>query len=401
MSEWKEYAINEIVEKICVGFVGPCQKYYCDYSKGVPMIRTTNLTEQGIAFTDLKYVTLEFHQKNKKSQLIKGDILVARHGDNGKACMYLSNKEANCLNAVILRPDIKKINPKFFLYQFNSPFYRATISSMSSGSVQDVINTKQIAKMLISLPDRKAQDEIAEVLSSLDDKIDLLHRQNKTLEQLAETLFRQWFEEEAEEDWEKDSLGNLFDIGIGRTPPRKEHHWFTTNPSDIKWVSIKDMGVSGIFIDTVSEYLTQEAVEQFNIPVIPQNTVMLSFKMTIGRLSISTENMLSNEAIAHFKQKEGSNLYPEFLYLYLKTFRWENLGSTSSIVEAINSQMIKDMVLVVPEEGKLKAFKELMKPYFDKIKVNQTQIRTLTQLRDTLLPKLMSGEVRVGGGRNE
>jgi type I restriction enzyme S subunit len=265
------------------------------------------------------------------------------------------------------------------------------------------INTEILKGIPISFPPLPEQKTIASILSSLDDKIDLLHRQNATLEKMAETLFRQWFVhrpepvegEEAKEEWETDSLGNVFDIGIGRTPPRKEHHWFSENPTDIKWVSIKDMGASGVYISSVSEFLTQDAVHRFSIPIIPENTVMLSFKMTIGRLAISTENMLSNEAIAHFKIKKDSRLFSEFLYLYLKTYQWKQLGSTSSIVEAINSQMIKEMEIFIPEEKTLNAFKEVVEPYFKKIKSNQTQIRTLTALRDTMLPKLMSGEVTV------
>jgi type I restriction enzyme S subunit len=246
-----------------------------------------------------------------------------------------------------------------------------------------------------SSPPLPEQAAIAEVLSSLDDKIDLLHRQNKTLEQLAETLFRQWFVEEAEERWEVDTLGNLFDIKIGRTPPRKEQQWFSTNSTDVKWISIKDLGNSGIYIDTVSEYLTKEAIKKFSIPIIPSNTVLLSFKLTVGRVAITTEEMLSNEAIAHFKIRPNSTLYSEFLYLFLKAFNFNSLGSTSSIAEAINSQMIKEIEMQIPSEGKLESFKMEIEPLFQKIKSNPQQIRTLTQLLDTLLPKLMSGEVRV------
>src|SRR5207248_1915498 len=95
----------------------------------------------------------------------------------------------------------------------------------------------------------------------------------------------------------------------------------------------------------------------------------------------------------HFKEKEKSNLFPEFLYLFLKSFRWEQLGSTSSIVEAINSQMVKEMEITLADEKTLTDFKILIVPIFEKVKSNQNQIRTLTQLRDTLLPKLMSGEI--------
>ena len=149
-------------------------------------------------------------------------------------------------------------------------------------------------------------------------------------------------------DWEEKPLGELFEIGIGRTPPRKEQHWFSTNPSDIKWISIKDMANCGVHIDNTAEHLSAETVEQFKVLVIPANTVLLSFKMTLRRLTITTENMLSNEAIAHFKQKENSNVFPEFLYLFLKKYEFKQLDRTSSIVEAINSQMIREIEMRFP-----------------------------------------------------
>jgi len=284
MSEWKEVKITDLVEKICVGFVGPCQKFYCEKESGVPMIRTTNLTERGISFNDVKYISYEFHQKNKKSQLKNGDILVARHGDNGKACMYNSTYEANCLNAVIIRPDSAKINPKFFIYQFNSPRVRGTIESMSSGSVQDVINTKQIAKLNLLVPERNEQDRIASVLSSLDDKIDLLHRQNKTLEAMAETLFRQWFVEEADEGWEGTCVSDLCTvITKGTTPTTLGHNFTDTGINFIKAESITD---SGNFIiekfakisEDTQNFLKRSIITDFRQPFIfhKETTILAS-----------------------------------------------------------------------------------------------------------------------------
>jgi type I restriction enzyme S subunit len=229
----------------------------------------------------------------------------------------------------------------------------------------------------------------------LDDKIDLLHRQNTTLEAMAETLFRQWFVEKAQEDWEEVPLKDVVDIAIGRTPPRQEHQWFSESEIDVKWISIKDMGNDGVYIFKTSEYLTKEAVRQFNIPVIPEDTVVLSFKMTLGRVAITTQEMLSNEAIAHFKFTSKTPFIKEYLFLYLKTFKWDLLGSTSSIVTSINSAMIKDMEIAIPDIETMNKFKEVSESLFDKVKSNQQQIQTLEKLRDNLLPKLMSGEVRV------
>ncbi|MBK7010649.1 MAG: restriction endonuclease subunit S [Saprospiraceae bacterium] len=252
--------------------------------------------------------------------------------------------------AIIRTNDLSNYRYIFYYLQYLKP---ELLINAEIGATRNAITKAMLENIEISLPPLPEQTAIASILSSLDDKIDLLHHQNATLEKMAETLFRQWFPanagqviEEAKDEWDIDTLGNVFDIGIGRTPPRKEHHWFSKNPTDVNGFLNKRFGNQWIYISSVSEYLTPDAVKKFSIPVIPENTVMLSFKMTIGRLAISTENMLSNEAIAHFKVKKDSKLFSEFLYLYLKTYQWEQLGSTSSIVEAINSQMIKEMEIL-------------------------------------------------------
>ena len=117
--------------------------------------------------------------------------------------------------------------------------------------------------------------------------------------------------------------------------------------------------------------------------------------MTVGRVGITTEPMLSNEAIAHFKFDENTPFSKEYLYIFLKTFKYESLGSTSSIVTAINSSMIKEIEIVIPDDTTMNNFQAKTEPLFNKIKQNQAQILTLEKLRDTLLSKLMSGEVRV------
>jgi type I restriction enzyme, S subunit len=395
MVEWKEYKLQDVVSKLGDGLHGT-PKY--DNNGEYYFINGNNLIDGKIVIKDdTQRVSINEYLKYKK-ELNNRTILLGINGTIGNVALYNDEKcilgKSACYFNVI-----DSVNKYFIKYVITNKNFQSYIENFANGTTIKNVSLKTIREFEFLLPTLPEQTQIASILSSLDDKIDLLHRQNKTLEALAETLFRQWFVEEAEEVWEVDTLGNVFDIGIGRTPPRKEQHWFSTNPNDVKWVSIKDMGTSGIYIDKVSEYLTREAIEQFNVPIIPENTVMLSFKMTIGRLAISTEKMLSNEAIAHFKQKEKSFLFPEFLYLFLKTYRWEQLGSTSSIVEAINSQMIKQMEIVIPNVQRLNDFKDLINPYFEKIKTNQGQIRTLTQLRDMLLPKLMSGEVRLAADK--
>jgi len=121
----------------------------------------------------------------------------------------------------------------------------------------------------------------------------------------------------------------------------------------------------------------------------------VSFKLTLGRINIANEDLVTNEAIAHINLKSTNNLNAEFMYLFFKNFNFNSLGSTSSIATAVNSQSIKRIELVIPTNDVLLKFKILINPLFSKIDNNSQQIQTLSQLRDRLLPKLMSGEIKV------
>jgi type I restriction enzyme S subunit len=395
MGEWKEKSLIELAD-IIPGFAFKSN----DFGPiGEIVIKIKDIHPPLIDLSSTEKVNTSNYDKNKlKKYLLEyGDFVVAMTGATIGKVGRLKEKKPAFINQRVAKINAKKgVNNDFIYYSVTSYDFQVFIqNNIDSHSAQENISGNSIGRFPILAPPLPEQTAIASILSSLDDKIDLLHRQNATLEKMAETLFRQWFVEEAKEEWESKQLKEVTDIAIGRTPPRKESKWFTTNPLDIKWISIKDLGDDGMFISNTTEYLTKEAVDTFNIPVIPKDTIVLSFKMTVGRVAITSEEMLSNEAIAHFKFNNNTPFCKEYLYLFLKTYKYETLGSTSSIVTAINSAMIKEMGIVIPNECTMMAFKEESEPLFNKIKSNQTQIRTITALRDTLLPKLMSGEVRV------
>ncbi len=395
MSEWIETILKDIAD-VQTGPFGSQLKNEQYIKGGTPVVTVEHISDFKIADFDYPSVTDEDLQRLKKYTLNAGDIVFTRVGSVDLSAYIKPHQSGWMFSSRMLRVrPHKNIDSHFLAYYFQQKAFREYILSIAVGATMPSINTEILKGLPVSFPPLPEQEAIGGVLSSLDDKIDLLHRQNITLEAMAEALFRQWFVEEAQEDWEEVKLGDVFDVGIGRTPPRKESKWFTIDPNDIKWISIRDIGNGGVYINNTSEYITQQAVETFNIPVIPENTVILSFKLTMGRVAITTEKMLSNEAIAHFKIKEDSNFYSEYLYLFLKSFNFDSLGSTSSIATAVNSKMIKEIEMPSPDKEKLLAFKKIAETQFSKIKENISQIRTLTQLRDTLLPKLMSGEVRV------
>lgn len=391
MGEWKEYLLEDVIDTF-IDYRGKTPK---KSNSGIPLV-TAKVVKSGKILTPNEFIPEdEYENWMTRGYPKKNDVVLTTEAPLGEVALIKDENIALAQRIITMRGNPEVVSNVFLKYYLQSDQGQYELDSRASGTTVFGIKASVLRQVPVLLPELHEQRAIAEVLSSLDDKIDLLHRQNQTLEQMAETLFRQWFVEDADASWEVKKLKELVDIGIGRTPPRKEFHWFSKSISDVKWVSIKDLGDSGVFVLDTSEYLTEEAVEKFNIPIIPPDTVLLSFKMTLGRVAITTEHMLSNEAIAHFKFNEETPFSKEFLYFYLKTYPYETLGSTSSIVTSINSGMIKDMEAIIPDDETLTKFENQVMDYFDKIKSNQKQINNLSALRDTLLPKLMSGEIKV------
>ena len=288
-----------------------------------------------------------------------------------------------------------KAVPDFIYYALTKQEVTEQLQAIAEQSVSAYPSLKpsDIENLELMLPDKKTQEKIVAILRAIDEKIKENNAINNNLLEQVLTLYRNKFVDTANNERAICRADEYFDISIGKTPPRKEPQWFSTNPQDVTWVSISDMGTCGLYISSSSEQLTKQAVERHNVKVVPDNTVLLSFKLTVGRIAITDGEMTTNEAIAHFKtDKKEIN---EYLYCYLKCFNYQTMGSTSSIATAVNSKIIKGMPFVVPTNDELEEFHGFAAPMFAKIKANQIETDNLTALRDTLLLKLMSGELDV------
>ena len=229
---------------------------------------------------------------------------------------------------------------------------------------------ESFANHFLEIPPLPEQKSIASLLSSLDDKIDLLHRQNKTLEALAETLFRQWFVEEAEEGWETGKLGDVIELIYGKA--LKEE---TRSGSGFPVV-----GSSGI-VGYHSEFLVEGP------------GVVIGRKGTLGKVIYLFENFFPIDTTYFVKSKVNSEgLFYE--YFLLKTLNFEGMN-TDSAVPGLNRDLALSTEIKIAPFEKLKRYNSYCASLFQKLKQNNSQIRTLTRLRDTLLPKLISGVVRV------
>ena len=349
----------------------------------------------------------------------KGDILLTTEAPLGLVAKLDREKVGIAQRLLTLRGKKEYLLNDYLMYYLMSNEGKHQLTSRQSGTTVTGIKQKEFRKCLISIPPFEEQKAIAHILSTLDDKIEVNNQINKTLENMAQAIFKQWFvdfefpNEEGEpykssggemfeselgmipKGWEVKKSSDIANVNIGKTPPRKEKECFTLDPDDYKWISIKDLGNSGAYIFDSSEYLTKESIEKYNVKVVPDNTVVLSFKLTIGRVSITCGQMTTNEAIAHFNLSNKSKITTEYLYLYLKGFDYGKLGNTSSIANAVNSKIIKSMPIIVPDNKTIKTFSEVMESVFSKIKYTIKQSDKLIEIRDSLLPKLMSGEIRV------
>lgn len=374
MNNWEKFKLEEITDRICVGYVGSCQKDYTVKGKGVMMIRTTNLDLFKLDLSAVQYISKEFHEKNKKSQLKKNDILIARHGDNGKASMYELEEEANCLNVVIIRPDENKANSKFLLYLINSPMARELILSQSSGSVQDVINTRAIAELKLPIPPLPAQTRIASILSSLDDKIELNRRTNHTLEQMAQTLFKKYFVTDIDPDnlpegWRWGKLGEILSFRNGKSSPKRNdlsiYPVFGSN-GIIGFCDISNANERSLIIGRVGSFC---------------GSVYYCLQK-----SFVTDNAIIAETIF-----DNTSTYCFVLLLSLNLNNYRG-GSGQPLV---NQTVLSNIEVIIPDIKVVNEYEKIAYSFYSRIFQNEAENNNLSKIRDTLLPKLMSGEITV------
>lgn len=360
--------------------------------------------------------------------MVKGPgVVTGRYGTIGS--VFYVDRDFWPLNTTLYVQDFKGNDRRFIAYLLRTVDFQ----QFSDKAAVPGVNRNHLHTARIVLPPLVEQVRIATLLQSFDDRIDLLRQTNTTLEAIAQALFKSWFidfdpvrakkagrEPEGMDiataalfpaEFKESALGlipkgwshrpadALYDVGIGKTPPRKEPQWFSDGSGEVRWASIKDMGDEGTIIGRTSESLTNEAMSRFNVRIVPSHTVLMSFKLTVGRLGITDGEMATNEAIAHFKARSESPPYT-YLYSYLKTFNMKSLGSTSSIAEATNSKAVKAL-LVLDAGACTRAFHEQVQPFFDRIFATKRQWRALEELRDTLLPRLISGKLRLPEAREQ
>ena len=410
--EWKEVRLGDVCEIYGrIGFRGYTTNDLVDTPKeGAISLSPKNIINGELNLEQCTYIKWDKYYESPEIMINPNEIIITKTGSSvGRTTFVRRVVHPMTLNPQLVVLKNISENAEFLSYYIKSALFQSMLKSIVVGSAIPTLSQKNLANLIINVP-KEVDDQrrIASILSSLDLKIELNNKINADLEEMAQAIFKNWFVDfepfkdgkfvDSElgmipEGWKVGRADDFYQINIGKTPPRKEHKWFSTNPADKIWVSIANMGNSGIFISDSSEYLTKEAVDSHNIIMVPRNTILLSFKLTVGRVAIADKELTTNEAIARFILSDDK--YMEYLYLYLKKYDYNSLGSTSSIATAVNSKTIKGMQMLQPSDNVIDAFHIQVNPIFEKIRSLTKENSRLSLLRDTLLPRLMSGELEV------
>ncbi|EPB9738227.1 restriction endonuclease subunit S [Salmonella enterica] len=397
MSEWEFLQIKDLVsdgslEKPLDGNHGGIHPKGADFvSSGIPFVMASDINNSQIDLVGCKFISKQQALSLRKGFAKTGDVLLTHKATLGRTAIVPPLKT----DFIMLTPQVtyyrvkdkNRINNHYLKYYFDTPDFQQTLANHGdAGSTRAYIGITAQHDLPVILPPINEQKTIASVLSSLDDKIDLLQRQNKTLESLANTMFRQWFVEGAPDDWETKPLSEVATFTNGLACQK-----FPAIPGkpSLPVLKIKELSNG---ISSGSDLATASVKENYIVnhgDVIFSWSASLMVKIWSGPICVLNQHLF----------KVSSDTYPKWFYFewckhYLEQFISIS-QSHATTMGHIKRQDLDEAMVKIPSNNELVAMTAEIEPLLSQRIENMRQIRTLECLRDTLLPKLMSGDVRV------
>jgi len=389
-------------------------------SDGVPFYRGKEIIEKNIG----NFVSTELFISEEKYQEIKNkfgvpkenDILLTSVGTLGVPYRVTEDdkfyfKDGN----VTWFRNLDNITSKFLFHWLNSDYGKRKLIEKSIGSTQQALTIVALKSIQIALPPIEERKQIASILSSLDDKIELNRKMNKTLEEIGKALFKRWFVDfefpdengkpykssggemvESElgmipKGWNVSIIGQELETFLGGTPSRSEPKYWENGT--IPWINSGK--VNEFRILEASEYITEVALNNSAAKLLPQGSVVVAITgATLGQYSLLEINASFNQSVVGIK--ENTILKKEFIYFWIALTINELINSqTGGAQQHINKQIVDSHKILVPISNLLNRYYEVTTPLFDLISKNSFETKNITIIRDSLLPRLMSGKLRV------
>ena len=407
MSEWKEVRLSDYCDLIA-GYAFK-SKDFGDYPTKVLKIADINppfVSSENSSGVDLSKYDVS---KLEKFLVKKGDYILAMTGATiGKLGRYISDEQAYLNQRVLKFKPHESIDSNFLYYVlYGRQFAKYVVNHIDSESAQPNISAGTIGKFVFNLPDIKEQRSIASILSSLDDKIAINRRICENLEAQAQALFKHWFIDfapfkngkfvESElgmipEGWRVGRLDELGDIVGGATPSKAEDSYYTSK--GIAWLTPKDLSNKLSKFTSRGEIdLTQEGYNSCSAKLMPKGSVLFSSRAPIGYLTIAKNDICTNQGFKSVVPKYAGTAYIYYL-LKTNTKRIESMSSGTTFKEASGSLM-KSLAVIIPPKSIIDNYEASVVEIFKEQEVIEDESARLSTLRDTLLPKLMSGQIKV------
>ena len=409
MSEWKKVKLGDVCQIIDGDRGKNYPKNHEFFGSGYCLfLNTGNVTKEGFSFANNQFITKEKDELLRKGKIQRGDLILTTRGTVGNIAYYTNHiKYENVrINSgmVILRVNKENVDASFLYQLVRSKESRTYINSFCTGSAQPQLPIKNLSQICFEIPSLSTQHRIATILSRYDSLIENYQKQIKLLEEAAQRLYKEWFVDfhfpgyentmivdGVPEGWEKKKVKEVCDTTSGGTPSRSKTEFYT---GDILWVKTKELNDDFIF-DT-EEKITEDAIRNSSAKMVPSGSILMAmYGATIGKLGIATKELSCNQACCVFLLPEDSTLRL-YLYNWLLNSRTLLISMGKGAAQPNLSQdMIKNLEVVVPSSCLLAKFDSKVKPLYRIMSYHSSQIRILTEARDRLLPKLMSGEITV------
>ena len=394
MEEWKEYKLGEVVIPVKDRIETSCLD-------STSYISTENM------LPDKAGITLSSGVPSGNAVFFKkDDVLISNIRPYFKK-IWRANRDGGCSADVICLRASNVVDPLFLYYLLSQDLFFDYVMQGAKGTKMPRGDRNQIMQWPVLIPFKNEQHNIASILSTLDDKIEVNRRINDNLEQQAQALFNSWFVDfepfrdhpfvESElgmipKGWRVGTLNELGDVVGGSTPSKAKPEYYTNN--GIAWLTPKDLSISQRKFTSKGEIdITQEGYESCSTKLMPKGSVLFSSRAPIGYITIAKNDICTNQG---FKSVIPKFAGTAFLYCFLKesTQEIENKATGSTFKEA-SGTLMKSLPAIIPEKAVLDDFENLLSPLFCQQEVVEEENTLLSSLRDSLLPRLMSGELNV------
>lgn len=403
--KWKEVTATEYCSKIADGTHDSPKRQKI----GKYLITSKHIKGHSIDFDNAYFISEDDYQKIiKRSKVDKWDVIISMIGEY---CGFCYVEDSNFTDYAVKNVGIFKVGERikrlWLYYYLTSPDGKAQLKSIRAGSSQPYVSLGALRDLIIPVPSIEKMEEIVSILSSLDRKIELNNKINADLEEMAQAIFKNWFVDfepfkngkfvDSElgmipEGWKVGRLDEIADVVGGSTPSKAKPEYYTQK--GIAWLTPKDLSNHPAVYTSKGEIdITEEGYNSTSTKLMPKGTILFTSRAPIGYISIAQNDICTNQGFKSLVPKKAGTC---FLYCFLKyvTPEIENKSTGSTFKEA-SGALMKSLQVIMPDQKVFEEFEEIVSPLFARIESLEKENSRLSLLRDTLLPRLMSGELEV------